>query len=131
MKIFGGGGNITKGKRGEDIAADYLRKKGYRILNRNYTTELGEIDLVITDNSALIFVEVKCRAGDGYGTPAEAVTYHKRGKINRVAAQYIKKFMLSGTDVRFDVVEIYLDEKRTDFMKINHIENAFDSYLRY
>lgn len=118
--------NIRKGKTGEDIACDYLRRKGYRILNRNYKTDLGEIDIVITDEITLIFVEVKSRTSDGFGMPSEAVGYFKRNKINQVASQYIKKFMLFDVDVRFDVVEVYLSENR-----VNHIENAFDSYLRY
>lgn len=116
----------AKGDFGEKLAVKYLKKQGYRILNTNFKTELGEIDIVMTDEVTLIFVEVKSRSTDNFGYPSEAVTFHKRGKINQVASQYIKKFMLFNVDVRFDVVEIYLEENR-----INHIVNAFDSYLRY
>ena len=118
--------NIRKGKKGEDIACGYLRRHGYRILNRNYKTDIGEIDIVATDENTLIFVEVKSRTSDGFGSPSEAVNYFKRNKINQVASQYIKKFMLFGVDVRFDVIEVYLSDN-----SVNHIENAFDSYLRY
>ncbi len=118
--------NIIKGKSGEEIAASYLIRKGYRILNKNYTTDIGEIDLIVTDEEYLIFVEVKTRMSDAYGLPAEAVNYHKRNKINQVASQYIKKFRLFNIPVRFDVIEVYLAER-----EVNHIENAFDSYLRY
>lgn len=117
---------IFKGKTGEDIAVSYLKKNGYRILDRNFKTEIGEIDVVVTDNEALIFVEVKARTTDNYGLPSEAVDYHKRVKINQVASQYIKKYRMENVNVRFDVVEVYFVEKR-----VNHIINAFDSYLRY
>lgn len=118
--------NRTKGKRGEEIAAAYLKKKGYTVLYRNYTTELGELDLVVTDRKVLVFVEVKARFGADYGYPSEAVTYHKRQKINQVASQYLKQFRLFDVAVRFDVVEVFLSDGT-----VHHIENAFDSYLRY
>lgn len=119
-------GNKSKGKLGEDLAARYLKARGYRILNRNFRTDVGEIDLIVTDESTLVFVEVKARFSTDYGYPSEAVTYHKRNTINQVAAQYIKKFRLFDVPVRFDVAEVYLDDRT-----VNHIENAFDSYLRY
>lgn len=119
-------GNKSKGLVGENLAASYLKARGYRILNRNYKTNVGEIDLIVTDETTLIFVEVKARFNTDYGYPSEAVTYHKRNKINQVASQYIKRFGLYGVQVRFDVLEVYLDTRT-----VNHIENAFDSYLRY
>ena len=70
--------------------------------------------------------EVKTRINDAFGTPAEAVDYHKRRKISEVAAQYIKKFRYFDVPMRFDVIEVYLSDGR-----VNHIVNAFDSYLRY
>lgn len=115
-----------KGDRGEKLALAYLKVNGYRVLNTNFKTNLGEIDIVVTDETTLVFAEVKARFNDDYGYPSEAVTYHKRGKINQVASQYIKKFRLYDVPVRFDVLEVYLDGNR-----VNHIINAFDSYLRY
>lgn len=119
-------GNKNKGLFGEDLAASYLKTKGYRILARNWRTDAGEIDVIVTDESTLIFVEVKARFSTDYGYPSEAVTYHKRNTINQVASQYIKRFRLFDVPVRFDVIEVYLDSRT-----VNHIENAFDSYLRY
>ncbi len=119
-------GNRIKGKTGEEIAAKYLKKKGYRILHRNYKTDLGEIDLIVTDDDRLVFVEVKSRTGEQFGEPAEAVTYQKQRKISQVAAQFITRHMLRGVAARFDVVEVFLAEDR-----IRHIEDAFDSYLRF
>ncbi|HIW03067.1 MAG TPA: YraN family protein [Candidatus Protoclostridium stercorigallinarum] len=118
--------NKTSGSRGEKLAEKYLRDNGYRILARNFTTDIGEIDLIATDDEFLIFVEVKARMSDAYGEPAEAVDVRKQRKLSMVASQYIKKSMLFGAPARFDVIEVRLDTG-----KISHIENAFDSYLRY
>ncbi|MDE6399090.1 MAG: YraN family protein [Clostridiales bacterium] len=118
--------NKRKGDAGEEIACAYLKKAGYDILHRNFSTEIGELDIVASDGKGLVFVEVKTRLNNAFGTPAEAVDYRKRRKINAVAAQYIKKFRLYEIPVRFDVVEVWLQDR-----SVNHIENAFDSYLHY
>ena len=118
--------NKLRGNAGERIAESYLKKHGYRILSRNFSTETGEIDLIVTDNEYLIFVEVKARLSDEFGLPSEAVDIRKQRKISMVASQYIKKNMLFGAPVRFDVIEVYFETE-----SINHIKNAFESYLRY
>ncbi len=118
--------NKLKGRSGEKIACAYLKKAGYEIFAENFSTDIGELDIVASDAESLVFIEVKTRMDDGFGTPAEAVNYHKRRKINEVASQYIKKFRYFDVPVRFDVIEVYLGSN-----KINHIVNAFDSYLRY
>lgn len=118
--------NKFKGSSGERIAEEYLKKEGYDILARNFRTRLGEIDIVASKGEYLVFVEVKARKSEAYGFPSESVTYAKQRKISMVASQYIKLNMYFGATVRFDVVEVYLTEGR-----INHIENAFDSYLKY
>ena len=115
-----------EGARGEYIARDYLKRQGYEITDINFSCKLGEIDIIARCSSTLVFVEVKARIADTFGTPAEAVDYHKRRKINAVAAQYIKKFRYFDVPVRFDVIEVFLRDG-----SVNHIENAFDSYLRY
>ena len=116
----------ARGSSGEDIAVKYLQTHGYRVLDRNFTTSVGEVDIFVTDESTLIAVEVKSRLSLEYGTPAEAVNYEKIKKISQVTSQYIKKFRLFGTPVQFDVVEVYIADKT-----VNHIKDAFDSYLRY
>ena len=116
----------ARGSSGEDIAVKYLQTHGYRVLDRNFTTSVGEVDIFVTDESTLIAVEVKSRLSLEYGTPAEAVNHEKIKKISQVTSQYIKKFRLFGTPVRFDVAEVYIADKT-----VNHIKNAFDSYLRY
>ncbi len=123
--MFGRKKRITAtGKTGEDIAVKYLETHGYRILDRNYTTDIGEVDIFATDEHTLISVEVKSRLSLEYGTPAEAVGYAKIKKISQVTSQYIKQYRLFDVPVRFDVIEVYLEDKR-----VNHIVNAFESYL--
>ncbi len=122
MKAF----NKSKGADGEKLAEAYLVSHGYRILAKNYKTDVGEIDIIATDENNLIFAEVKTRFNTDYGRAAEAVNYAKQKKISLVASQYINKFGLFDVPVRFDVIEIYLQD-----FEINHIENAFDSFLRY
>lgn len=114
------------GKTGETLAVKYLETHGYRVLDRNYTTNIGEVDIFATDEKTLIAVEVKSRLSLEFGTPAEAVGHEKIKKISQVTAQYIKQFRLFGVPVRFDVVEVYLKDKT-----VNHIVNAFDSFLNY
>lgn len=114
------------GKYGEDLAVKYLETHGYRVLDRNYSTSVGEVDIFVTDEKTLIAVEVKSRLSLEYGTPAEAVGHEKIKKISQVTSQYIKQYRLFGVPVRFDVVEVYLQDKT-----VNHIVNAFDSYLNY
>ncbi len=108
------------------MAVKYLETHGYRVLDRNYTTSVGEVDIFVTDEKTLIAVEVKSRLSLEYGTPAEAVGHEKIKKISQVTSQYIKQFRLFGVPVRFDVVEVYLQDRT-----VNHIVNAFDSYLNY
>ena len=118
--------NKEKGRSGERLAEQYLRKNGYRILSRNFTTDTGEIDLVATDDEYLVFVEVKMRSSADFGLPSDAVDYSKQRRLAMTASRYIKKFMLYGAPARFDVIEV-----RGDTGEINHIANAFESYLRY
>ena len=115
-----------RGDAGETIAAEYLKEIGYEIIDRNYRTELGEIDIIAAGEGYLIFVEVKTRLNENHGYGADAVNFRKRRKINEVASQYIKKFRLYNQAVRFDIIEVYTEDKR-----VEHIKNAFDSYLRY
>ena len=114
------------GQAGEDIAVKYLKDHGYEILDRNFSTSVGEIDIIVAGDGYLVFVEVKLRFSDDYGYGADAVNHIKQRKISQVASQYIHKYRLFDEAVRFDVIEVYTSDKR-----VVHIENAFDSFLRY
>lgn len=117
---------VLKGKTGEDIAADYLKKMGYEIIMRNFRTEIGEIDIIAAGEGFLVFAEVKMRKNNDMGFAAEAVTVPKIKKICQVASQYMAKFGISDVDVRFDVIEVYFEQK-----EVNHIKDAFESFLNY
>ncbi len=109
------------GKKGEDIAADYLTGKGYKILHRNYRTPLGEADMIISDNDILAFVEVKARSGNAFGEPFEAVDFRKQERIRKIALYYLKWHKFE-KQVRFDVVSIVTKNGKAE---INHIIEAF------
>jgi putative endonuclease len=97
---------IPLGQRGEQIARRYLRRRGYLILARNYRAMGAEIDLVVLDDTHLVFVEVKARAGLDAGTPQEAVDDHKQEQIRRAAESYVMARHAQGVATRFDVVAI-------------------------
>jgi putative transposase len=98
------------GDHGEDLAAAALRKQGYKILERNYTTPLGEIDLIARQGKTLVVVEVKTRKSTRFGSPQEAVSAAKQAKLRRLADYYLKDKRLTDTPVRFDVVAITLSD---------------------
>lgn len=109
------------GNKGEDIAVDYLKKKGYTVLHRNYNTPLGEADIVAKDKNIIVFVEVKTRSSDAFGQPFEAVNYKKQEKLKKIALYYLKHNKIE-SPVRFDIVSII---SRNGKAEINHILEAF------
>jgi putative endonuclease len=111
------------GLKGEDLAVQFLKKKGYRILWRNYKSPLGEIDIVAQDGEALVFVEVKTRADNSFGLPFEAVDYRKREKLRKVALYYLKNCCKRDVPSRFDVLSIQAGGDRNE---IEHIIDAFE-----
>jgi putative endonuclease len=110
------------GDHGEDLAAAALKKQGYKILERNYTTPLGEIDLVARQGKTLVVVEVKTRKSTRFGSPQEAVSVAKQTKLRRLADYYLKDKRLSGTPMRFDVVAVTVIG---DELQVEIIQNAF------
>ncbi len=94
------------GDTGEDLAAAALKKQGYKILERNYLTPLGEIDLIARQGKTLVIIEVKTRKSLRFGSPQEAVSAAKQAKLRRLADYYLKEKRLTGAPVRFDVVGI-------------------------
>jgi putative endonuclease len=113
---------LKRGRAGEDLAVDYLLKKGYRVLDRNYRYEHGEIDIVAEDGNVLVFVEVKARRSKQFGEPEDAVTFRKRERIRRTADGYIYTHNIEDQDCRFDVIAVDYEKKNP---QIRHIENAF------
>jgi len=117
------GGKRRTGEIGEAIASRFLRKNGYKIIEQNYRSELGEIDIIARDGDVLAFVEVKARRTDKYGGPKWAVTPRKQRKISMVALGYLKMTEQMETEARFDVVAIRLRSNHPD---IEIIKNAFE-----
>ncbi len=109
------------GNRREEQAVSFLRKKGYRILARNFYCRQGEIDIIGEHEGYLVFIEVKYRGGRGCGDPAEAVDWRKQQKLYRAARYYLyKNGYEEDKACRFDVIALYGDGR------IEQIENAFE-----
>jgi putative endonuclease len=112
----------TLGKEGEELAVTFCRKKGYRVLEKNYKTAFGEIDIIARDGKVVVFIEVKTRADDTFGYPFEAVNARKREKIRKVALCFMKKFKQE-VPARFDVLSISFEDGKK---RVEHIIDAFE-----
>ncbi|MBZ4672205.1 YraN family protein [Deferribacterales bacterium Es71-Z0220] len=110
MKLF-------KGKKGEELALNFLENNGYKLIEKNFKSKFGEIDLIMKDGEVIVFVEVKYRLSEDYGSPKDAVTYEKMKKIIKTAEYFIVKNNLNSL-YRFDVVSILKNN-------IEHVKNAF------
>ena len=114
------------GAWGEALAAEYLRKKRYQILEANLRTRIGEIDLIASNRQYLVFVEVKLRKNADFAMAREFVDYRKQGKIRSTAQLYLA-YHPTRLQPRFDVIEIYAPEgMETKSPVINHLEDAFE-----
>jgi len=113
------GDTRTKGREGEDSAIEYLKKKGYRIIERNYKNPFGEIDVIAREGDTIVFIEVKTRNTLSFGPPVEAVDSRKQERIGKTAFGYITEKKLTEQPVRFDVVSIFEG-------KMEVIKDAFD-----
>jgi len=113
------------GFKGEDLAVQYLKKKGYKVIERNYRCQWGEIDLIARDKETLIFVEIKSRSSSGFGLPQDAVDRFKQEKLIQVAKAYMAEHRLQETiPARFDVVAVKLTPSGPD---IELIKDAFQA----
>ena len=111
------------GKKSENLAVWYLKKIGYKIIEQNYRTPLGEIDIIAKEKKTIVFVEVKSRRSIRYGNPKWAVTPKKQRKISMVALQYLKSIRQTDAKARFDVVAI---TSNRDEPRIEIVKNAFE-----
>ena len=114
---------ISLGKKGEEFAAEFLIKKGYKIKERNYKSALGEIDIIALNGATTVFIEVKTRSSRVFGMPFEAVTKKKQHQISKTALHYMSTNRITEKAARFDVVSII---SSGDQMEAELIENAFD-----
>ncbi|HNX91908.1 MAG TPA: YraN family protein [Syntrophomonas sp.] len=113
---------IALGRQGEEIAANYLQKQGYEILARNFRCRYGELDIICRKNAVIVFVEVKTRRSELFGSPEEAITRSKIEHIRKVALFYLAENKTHCRETRFDVISIMMKADQPD---INHIEAAF------
>ncbi len=114
--------NLPKGKLGEDLAENYLRKKGFRIIDRNFKAHYGEIDLIAYDKDELVFVEVKTRWGTEFGKPEEALTSWKIRSVVKTAQFYMHKHKELNVKQRIDAVAVQLSVQG-ELKSINHYIN--------
>ena len=111
------------GRRGEEMAARRLQAEGYRILARNYRCHFGEVDLVAEEGDCLVFVEVRTRRGDEWGTPEESVTKAKQARLLKVAQSYLDEHEAWDVDWRIDVVAVDIDA-RGGVRRLDVVRNA-------
>ena len=116
--------HIERGIEGEDIAVSALEKSRYKIVERNYRTRAGEIDIVAREGECLVFVEVRTRASIEYGWPQETVIARKQKKLCKAARWYLQKNRIEDVPCRFDVVAIVTNEA-LDEPQVEVIKNAF------
>jgi putative endonuclease len=110
------------GREGEELATAFLRQKGYTIIEKNYKTRFGEIDIIAKDSDVFVFVEVKTRTDTTFGHPFEAVNLRKREKIRKVALFFMKKINKE-VPARFDILSISMKD---GMQQIAHIKDAFE-----
>ena len=111
------------GSKGEELAVRHLKNKGYKIIERNFRTRSGEIDIIAKHQGQIVFAEVKTRRTSRFGHPKLAVTLPKQRKISMVALAYLKKHNAMDADARFDVVTV---QSRGDHLSIEIFPNAFE-----
>lgn len=118
------------GNLGEKYAANHLKKLKFKILERNFNTRYGEIDIIAESKEKIAFVEVKTRHTNSLTKPYEAVDYRKQQRIIKTATIYLAK---NETDkfCSFDICEVILDSSNLKLISINYIENAFEQGSNY
>jgi putative endonuclease len=118
------------GTRSERAAARFLRRRGYRILARNYTCPLGELDLVALDGGCIVFVEVRSTGGDDPAVPAASVGDEKQRRLTRLALAFLQQHRLLGRPARFDVLALSWPAGKREPVVVHH-PNAFEAVGRF
>ena len=122
------GSRIDLGKKGEELAAGFLKKLRYKILEKNFRCKFGEIDIIELEGKTLVFIEVKTRLSLAYGSPQTSVTPKKKAQLTKIAFFYLQLNRLFHREARFDVVSIELDSGKE---RIELIRNAFEISEKY
>lgn len=116
--------HLKTGREGENLAADLLREKGWRIVERNFRCSGGELDLVCEDGRTLVFVEVKARSGVVRGEPGDAVDRKKVRRLVRAASEYLSLHKCWDRPCRFDLVSVIMRDGETT---VEHWEDIIDA----
>jgi putative endonuclease len=126
MTCFASGGgpeHLRRGKLGERAAKRHLKRHGLKFLTANFRTPRGEIDLICRDQDCLVFVEVKTRSSEEWARPAAAVDRERRQRLTRAALDYLRLLKNPSVKVRFDIVEVLLQDSAVG--EVRHLPNAF------
>ena len=115
--------HLRRGELGEAAARRCLQAKGWKFLAANYRSKRGELDLIFRDGEALVFVEVKTRSSDSWTRPAAAVNARKRRLLSLVALDYLRRIRHPEVCLRFDIVEVILEEGAV--VEVRHLPNCF------
>lgn len=118
------------GDVGEAMAAKHLKASGFKLIERNYRSRIGEIDIVARDGDCLVFVEVKTRKSVDHGEPFESVGAQKQKKLTQLAWSYAKRHRCLNTPIRFDVISIVMnsdEDTRSSSPEIRHFKAAFEA----
>jgi len=113
------------GKLGEKIAETFLISRGFLILDRNFSTPFGEIDLIAEQNGYIVFLEVKTRISERFGPPLSSITRTKQRHILKNCQFYLKRFGLYGRPCRIDAIAVSLDTRR-ELRALKHVKNAIE-----
>ncbi|MCF8054487.1 MAG: YraN family protein [Deltaproteobacteria bacterium] len=111
------------GRQGEDLAVSHLRDHGYKIIERNYSCQIGEIDIVAKEAGTIVFVEVRSTTVERFGSAIDSVNLRKQRKLSLLALRYLQEKNLLGQNCRFDVVGVHFSKENT---QITLIQNAFE-----
>ena len=118
----------ARGRAGEAIACRHLERRGYTVIQRNYRSRYGELDIIARSGDVVAFVEVKARRGRVFGSPLEAIGARKQAQLRRMAAMWLAEHQqdegIGGLCFRFDAIAIMLDE-RDEAAQLHHLEDAF------
>jgi len=115
--------HLQTGQSGEKLARKHLERQGMKFLTANFRTRRGEIDLVMRDGDCLVFVEVKTRSSEEWGRPAAAVDRERRQRLTRAALDYLRLLRNPPIKVRFDIVEVLLQDSAV--REVRHLPNTF------
>ncbi|MBA4148105.1 MAG: YraN family protein [Verrucomicrobia bacterium] len=121
--------HLQRGALGEKAARKHLQKSGFKFLTANFRSKRGEIDLIFRDDDCLVFVEVKTRSSEDWTRPAAAVNAKKQKLLSGCAMDYLKLLRRPQIKMRFDIVEVLLQDGRVH--EVRHISNAFSLSAPY